>query len=82
MTRLIEGAASWHKLWSVRIAALAGTLASYLIAFPDQRDALLELIPDGPLRVLAAFAIGLLVFAVPTAARLTSQTKKESDDDA
>lgn len=79
MSRLIDNAGAWHKLWSVRIAAFAGSLTSFLIAFPDQRAALLALIPDGPLRVLAAFAVGFLVFAVPTAARLTRQGGRDGD---
>jgi hypothetical protein len=74
--KLIDTPNGWTKLWSVRLAALAGSLATYLVAFPDQRDALLALIPDGPWRVLAAFGFGFVVFAVPTVTRLAQQPTK------
>lgn len=80
MKYLIDEANNWWRLWSVRLAALAGALVSYLIAFPDQREALLAMIPDGRWRALAAFLIGFAIFAVPTMTRLAKQPTKEKDD--
>jgi len=77
---LIDGAGSWWRMWSVRLAAFAGVLAAYLAENPDDTEALLALLPDGPLRVLASVGIGLLVFGVPAATRLAKQPTKENDD--
>lgn len=79
MKFLIDECGNWWKLWSVKLAALAGALVSYLVAFPDQREALLSLIPDGPWRGVAAFLIGFAIFAVPTMTRLAKQPTKDAD---
>lgn len=71
---------NWTKLWSIRLAALAGALSGFFIAFPEQREALLSLVPDGPLRTLVAFVIAFIVFAVPTTARLAKQKMPDDED--
>ncbi len=63
------------RLWSVRLAALAGIAAGWLAANPDQTEALLALLPEGPTRVLASAAIGLFVFSLATGSRLIVQRK-------
>ena len=76
--RLIENwAETLLKAGSIRLAALAGVVAGYLAANPDQTEALLALLPDGPLRVLASAGIGLFVFSLATGARLVRQGKRE-----
>lgn len=75
---LIDEARQWWKMWSVRLAALAGLLAGYLAANPDATTELLELLPDGPLRTLASVGIGLFVFALATGARLARQPAKRA----
>lgn len=76
--KLIEGwAQQLYKAWSIRLAAIAGIVAGYLAANPDQTEALLALLPDGPLRVLASAGIGLFVFTLATGARLVRQGKRE-----
>ena len=65
------------KAWSIRLAALAGLVAAYLAANPDQTQALLALLPDGPARVLASAGIGIFVFSLATGARLAKQGRKE-----
>jgi len=61
--KLIENwAEQLWKAWSIRLAALAGVVAGYLAANPEQTEALLALLPDGPLRVLASGGIGRVVF--------------------
>ena len=68
------------KAWSVRLAALAGIVAGYLAANPEQTEALLALLPDGPMRVLASAGIGLFVFSLATGARIVRQGR--TDDPA
>ena len=63
------------KAGSIRLAAIAGIVAGYLAANPDQTEALLALLPDGPLRVLALAGIGLFVFSLATGARLVTKGK-------
>ena len=78
--RLIENwAETLLKAGSIRLAALAGIVAGYLAANPDQTEALLALLPDGPLRVLASAGIGLFVFSLATGARLVRQGRRESE---
>lgn len=67
------------KAGSIRLAALAGVVAGYLAANPDQTQALLALLPDGPMRVLASAGIGLFVFSLATSSRLLSKGKKEAE---
>lgn len=78
MKYLIDNAGSWWKLYSVRLAALAGVVAAYLAANPDQTQALLDVLPDGPLRVLASIGIGVFVFGLATGTRLVKQPEKDS----
>jgi hypothetical protein len=73
--KLIAEARHWHKLASIRLAALAGVAAGYLAANPEQTQALLELLPEGPLRVLASAGIGLFVFGLAAGSRVIVQNK-------
>lgn len=82
MKYLIDEASQWWKLWSVRLAALAGLVAAWLAANPEQTQDLLNLLPDGPMRVLASAGIGLFVFALATGTRLARQGRKPDDPDA
>lgn len=79
MKYLIDGAENWWRLWSVRLAALAGVVAAYLAANPEQTQELLALLPNGPMRVVASIGIGLFVFATSTGVRLASQKKLGAD---
>lgn len=65
------------KAGSIRLAALAGIVAGYLAANPDQTQALLALLPDGPMRVLASAGIGMFVFSLATGARLVRKSGGE-----
>jgi len=76
MKYLIDECGNWWKLWSVKLAALAGVVAAYLAANPSDTEKLLALLPDGPLRTLAAVGVGLFVFATATGARLVRQPTK------
>jgi len=76
MKYLIDDARQAWKFWSVRLAMLAGVTAGYLAANPDQTQALLDLLPDGPARVLASAGLGLFVFSLAAGTRLARQGKK------
>ncbi len=76
MNLLIDEARQWWRMWSVRLAALAGIAAGYLAANPDVTESILALLPEGPWRVLASAAIGLFVFGAATGARLLRQPVK------
>lgn len=82
MKYLIDNAGSWWRFWSVRLAALAGVVAAYLAASPDQTQALLDVLPDGPLRVLASIGVGVFVFGLATGARLARQGGTEDSGTA
>jgi len=76
--KLIENwAETMWKAWSVRLAALAGLVAGYLAAHPDQTTELLNLLPEGPWRTVASIGIGLFVFSLATGARLMQQGKRD-----
>ncbi|MGV7119541.1 DUF7940 domain-containing protein [Sphingopyxis sp. 550A] len=80
MKYLIDNAGQWWRMWSVRLAALAGVVAAYLAANPDQTQSLLDVLPDGPLRVLASIGIGVFVFGLATGTRLMRQPEKGNGD--
>lgn len=71
--RLID---DWKNSWrwlSVQVAALAAIVAGVLTAHPAILLGLIGFIPRGPLQYVAAGAVGLVVFAIPVAARLWKQ---------
>lgn len=74
---LIDEAKEWYRMWSVRLAAIAGVIAAYLAANPEQSQLLINSLPEGPLRTFVAFGIGLFVFSLATGARLVKQPGSE-----
>jgi len=81
--KIMRPVENWRAAWrfySVRLAALAGVVAGYLAANPDQTQALLDVLPDGPLRVLASIGIGVFVFGLATGTRLARQGKAEGGE--
>jgi hypothetical protein len=65
----------WWRLWSVRLAAVAGAVSAALTAEPSILLGLINMLPQGPLRWVVAASVGILVFAVPTIARIKAQPK-------
>lgn len=65
MSILEEIRQAW-KLGSVKLAALAGVLATILASNQSIALGLVYFLPVGPLRIVAAVAIGLVVFVIPT----------------
>ena len=75
--KLIDEARQFWRWWSVRLAAVAGLIAGYLTANPTALSGLVTYVPED-WRPLASLLVGLLVFAVPTLARLIAQPVKEN----
>jgi hypothetical protein len=65
---------NWRSSWrwaSIRLAAIAGVLATTLIsAWPAVSWAIDSYLPEGPARMAVAGVIGLVTFVIPTIARL------------
>jgi len=64
------------RMWSVKLAAMAGLVGGYFTAFPEQREALMAVIPEG-WRPLAGIIVGFVIFATATGTRLVAQKPKE-----
>lgn len=64
--KLIEEIRNTWKLGSVKLAALAGVLATILASNQSIALGLIYFLPVGPLRIVVAIAIGLIVFVIPT----------------
>ena len=72
---LIENAArDWWRFWSVRLAALAGLVGAYIVAYPDELRKLADLVPE-PYRPVAGAVAGFVIFSTATATRLKAQPK-------
>jgi len=78
--KLVDEASRWYKLGSVQLAALAGVAAGYFAANPNETEKLLNLLPEGPWRVIASIGIGFAVFSAAAGSRLVTKRKKEADD--
>ena len=78
--KLVDEASKFYKLGSVQLAAIAGMVVAYLAANPNETEKLLNLLPEGPLRILASVMIGMFVFSAATGSRLLTTKKKEQED--
>lgn len=74
--RVIDDANRWHKLASIRVAAVIGAITAYLAANPAETQKLLNYLPEGPMRDLAAIGIGISVFSTYAGARLVTTEEK------
>ena len=72
--RLLPDWRSWHRAWSMRIAAIAAVAISYLSYAPDALNAALNAVPHDLRATLPAW-IGPAVFAVLFFARFWDQSK-------
>lgn len=76
----IDHARQGWRLWSVRVAAIAGILATIIASNQSLALGLVYFLPEGNWRIVAGAAIGLVVFVIPTIARLWKQEKLEKPD--
>lgn len=65
MSLLNEIRQAW-KLGSVKMAAVAGVIATILASNQTIALGLIYFLPDGKMRLLVAGLIGLVVFVIPT----------------
>lgn len=77
--KLVPEARNWWRLASVQIALLTSAITATLTANPELVIGMVTILPVGPAKYLVAAAAGVLVFAVPTAARLINQTEEPDD---
>lgn len=80
--RLITGWQNWWRLRSIQLAAIAGMIATAIVASPQLLLGLIAFVPEN-LRWLAAIVTGFVVFVVPALTRLKVQPKlaEKCDDD-
>lgn len=78
--KLIEEVRHAWKMWSIRIAAIAGILAGVIASNQSIALGLVYFLPEGKWRIVAGAGIGLVVFVIPTLARLMKQQKLEKTD--
>jgi hypothetical protein len=70
---LVDDARHWWRMWSIRVHALTAFGVCAALAHPEILNAPLAYVPDY-WRPLAVVLVGLLTFALPTAARLLKQS--------
>jgi hypothetical protein len=79
IARIKQEARLLWAFWSVRLAAVAGMAAAYIVSDPGAITGLLVYVPEG-VRPAIAPIIGFLVFALPTLARRLPQPKLHRGD--
>lgn len=74
---LIEG---WRRAWrlaSVQLAAVVAVLAGIITANPALALGLIGFLPSGPLRVLVAIGVSIVVFVVPVLSRIVTRDRTD-----
>lgn len=69
---LITAANSWWRFWSVRFDALMYTVMGYFIAYPNELNELVKLMPQALQKPLA-FIVPILLFSAKTTSRVVKQ---------
>lgn len=69
---LVDEARHWWRLWSIRFYALLAFLVGAAMQYPDIVTAPLAYVP-ALYKPAAVALVGILTFALPTAARLLKQ---------
>ena len=67
------------KLSSIKLAAVAAILAAILASNQSLALGLVYFLPEGPWRIVAGAAIGIVVFVIPTITRLYKQKGLEDE---
>lgn len=77
--KLIDNWRDWHRLGSVRLAAVVAAIAGALTAEPVILVGMIGFLPTGGLmQILAVLFVTVIVFAIPTATRLFRKTPPET----
>lgn len=74
--KLIDEAHNWYKLWSIRLALMAGVAGAYFRENPDQWQALMALLPSGPWHTIGSVLFGFALAGPAIATRLVKQAPK------
>lgn len=78
--KLIEASlAQIWRLWSVKLAMLAGIIGGYFAAYPAELAKLVGAVPE-QYRPVASVLLGLLIFATATGTRIVAQKPKDAGD--
>jgi hypothetical protein len=78
MKALLAEARALQRLWSVRLAALAGLVVAWLMSDPTLLPRVVAYVPE-PWRPVASVLVGFAAFALPTIARRLPQPPKTGD---
>lgn len=71
----------WWRLYSIRLAAAISALAGIVMANPSLLFEVAKFVPEnGMARLIFSVAVAVLVFLVPTIARLWPQKNLENND--
>ena len=71
----------WWRLYSIRLAAAISALAGIVMANPSLLFEVAKFVPEnGMARLIFSVAVAVLVFLVPTIARLWPQKLPEKSD--
>lgn len=73
---LIDEAREWYRMWSVRLALIAGVAGAYFRENPEQWHALMALLPSGPWHTVGSILFGLALAGPAIASRLVKQPVK------
>lgn len=72
--QLIDECREWWRLWSVRLAFVAATVAAVVTAQPALLLGLVDRLPE-PWRTMIVPVVWVVCFALPVFARLAQQPK-------
>jgi hypothetical protein len=78
MKALLAELRALQRLWSVRLAALAGLIVAWLMSDPTLLPRMVAYVPE-PWRPVASVLVGFTAFALPTIARRLPQPPKTGD---
>lgn len=81
MKLIVDNVKQAWKLHSVKLASVTAILATILAANQSIALGLIYFLPDGPLRLVVAVIIGVVVFVIPVATRLVQQPKLSEKTD-
>lgn len=75
MTKILAELRALQRLWSVRLAALAGLVVAYLMSDPTLLERAVAVVPP-EWRPVATVLAGFVTFSLPTVVRWLPQSPK------
>lgn len=80
--KLIDEWRASYKFASIQFAALVAVLSGILAANPGMVLGLINALPVGPMRTIAAIAVSIVVFVVPALTRVVQKAPCPPKTDA